>query len=319
MNNGNSTESPILSFIITCHNLAAKTLRDCLHSITSLSLRPYEREIILVDDGSDSCPIDNLETYKDEIIYIRQKKSGVGAARNTGLHIAGGRYVQFIEGDSRLVNEAYEHCLDIVRYNSPDVVLFDAAEKSLPAADFYTPKPTDGAEYMLHNSLRASACHYIFKKSMLIDLHFTPGLFEEDEDFTPQLLLRAESVYATNIVAYNFLKKKHETMHNSSARKLVKRLNDLEKIIFHLQEIASTLPNIDGLAMQRRVAQLTMEYIFFVIRLTHSSKQLNTRLKRLQDKGLYPLPDRNYTKRYTIFRKLLENSIAKRLLTLAIR
>ena len=61
-----------ISFIITYYNLPAEMLHTCIESILALTLRAGEREIIIVDDGSDECPINELAPYSDDIIYIRQ-------------------------------------------------------------------------------------------------------------------------------------------------------------------------------------------------------------------------------------------------------
>ena len=47
---------PLVTFIITYHEQPAAMLTKCIESITALSMRPYEREIIVVDDGSANSP-----------------------------------------------------------------------------------------------------------------------------------------------------------------------------------------------------------------------------------------------------------------------
>ena len=74
-----------------------------------LSLTQEEREIIVIDDGSINSPLAALADGIDQIIYIRQPNKGAAAARNTGLGIAKGRYIQFVDGDDRLVRSGYEH------------------------------------------------------------------------------------------------------------------------------------------------------------------------------------------------------------------
>lgn len=81
-------QQPLVSFILTCYNLPLDMLCACIDSILRLSLRSEEREIIVVDDGSDVSPINNLLRYGDEIIYVRQKNGGVSTARNTGMGMA---------------------------------------------------------------------------------------------------------------------------------------------------------------------------------------------------------------------------------------
>ena len=64
--------APLVSFIIACYNLPVKLLSGCIDSILALSLSSNEREIIVVDDGSDVSLMDDLMTYGDNIIYVRQ-------------------------------------------------------------------------------------------------------------------------------------------------------------------------------------------------------------------------------------------------------
>ena len=106
----------MISFVIPYHNEPLNMLRQCLDSILSLSLSNEEREIIVVDDGSDYSPINDLRDIQDHIIYVRQKNGGLSHARNTGLRLATGEYVQFIDADDYLLRAPYEHCLDIMRY-----------------------------------------------------------------------------------------------------------------------------------------------------------------------------------------------------------
>lgn len=117
-------QAPLVSFIVTTYNLPLEYLKECLDSILQLTLSDKEREIILVDDGSDICPLNDLPEYLVHIIYLRQANQGVSVARNYGMMIAKGRYIQFVDGDDYLIQSAYEHCLDIVRYHQPDIVTF---------------------------------------------------------------------------------------------------------------------------------------------------------------------------------------------------
>lgn len=308
-------QKPTVSFIIPCYNLPAEMIAECIDSILALSLRRGEREIILVDDGSDTSPLGQLGGRENEITYIRQDNKGLSEARNTGLRAATGRYIQFVDGDDRLISRAYDRCLEIAKREEPDMVMFRLTTKIGRIADKHIkPEITSGHQYMLKNNLRATACGYLFSKDTLGSLRFTSGILHEDEDFTPQLVLSARIVCDTGITAYYYRTRPHSITNNINKRNVIRRLNDIERTIGHLDKIAEGLGNDKRRAMERRVAQLTMDYIYNTVRLTRSASQLRRRLKRLEAAGLFPLPDGRYTPTYTLFRLVTKNKLLINLL-----
>lgn len=311
--------SPLISFVVTTYNLSADMLMECLNSIFSLSLSREEREIILVDDGSDLSPLDEMTDVRDELIYLRQPNQGLSVARNMGLRCASGKYVQFIDGDDYLIQAPYEHCLDIIRYREADMVLFYETQKKQSEVSFFYDGPVSGVAYMHQNNLRASACGYIFRRAILGSLRFTPGILHEDEEFTPQLMLRAEKVYTTKAEAYFYRKRENSIMERQDNRHTAKRLNDMIGIILHLKDLAEVAPEIDRVALGRRIAQLSMDYLYNTIRLTRSHKHLMEAIETLRKHGLFPLPDKRYTKRYFTFRRLVGNALGRRILIATIR
>lgn len=133
----NKEKKPLVSFIVTYCNEPIAMLKECLRSILALSLNESERQIIIVDDGSDLSPINDLITLTDNIIYVRQPNRGLSRARNRGMELAEGRFIQFVDADDFLLTNTYEQCLDIIRYKEADMVLFRAtsAEKSVPLSE----------------------------------------------------------------------------------------------------------------------------------------------------------------------------------------
>lgn len=305
---------PIISFIIPAYNLPVDMLRECLESILALSLSKDEREIIVVDDGSDISPINELNDIADDIIYIRQANRGLSAARNMGLMMATGRYIQFVDGDDKIIRVPYEHCLDIARYHNPDLVLFDftTRDADTPKTPFTYNGPLSGSDFMRNNNIRAAAWGYIFEKSMLGNLRFTTGLYHEDEEFTPQLFLRSERFYSTEAKAYFYRQREGSIVNNHNVEHTKKLFADTERILLHLKQLV--VPDTDRPALNRRIAQLTMDYIYNIIRRTHDRRLLDETMERLSGYGLYPLPDRDYTKKYKMFRKMLSTSLTRKLL-----
>ena len=306
--------TPLVSFIITYHNEPVEMVEQCIDSILALSLSDKEREIVLVDDGSDTNILMALASYHDKMTYIRQPNSGLSVARNTGLKMVSGTYIQFVDADDYLLTPAYEHTLDLARYHNPDIVLFHFTHKHENQTPFVLPTPMSGSEYMRHNNLCASACGYIFKRSVLGDLRFTPGILHEDEEFTPQLILRCERLFSTEDKCYFYRQRKDSIMHSDNNKHLLQRLNDTESIIYHLFAKKETLPIGDQPALKRRIDQLIVDYLYNTMCLTHSMREVESRIKRLETKGLFPLPDKGYTKKYSAFRKMIATKTGRRLM-----
>ena len=82
--------SPLVSFIITTSNHQKEYLVECINSILQLSLNAKEREIILVDDGSDELVASQIKKLLDNLLYLRLPGLGSSMARNYCIYLAKG-------------------------------------------------------------------------------------------------------------------------------------------------------------------------------------------------------------------------------------
>lgn len=310
--------TPLISFIVTVSNSSSEELTECLKSILQLSLGAKEREIILVDDGSEDFMLNAVDSFKDNIIYIRQRKQGRAAARNTGLKMANGKYIQLINGGDTLLRAPYEHCLDIARFHDPDIVFFTQTEKEDAETPFEFCAPISGSTYLHDNDLRTNACCYIFRYKLLLNLRFSTNLLNEDEEFTPQLFLRADKLVCTNSKAYCTSKDKEDKTKEQPKRTTLQSLGEKEHIIYNLQYVAEQLTPKDKVALRRRIAQLTLELIYDTITITRSSRHTEETISRLHTKGLFPLPDKNYDNKYRFLRKAINSKLGRKLLIITL-
>ena len=312
-----NSRQPLVSFIVTCYNLPTDMLCECIDSILKLNLETAEREIIVVDDGSEVSPMNDLLKYGDDIIYIRQKNNGVSVARNTALAMAQGQYIQLVDGDDYLLTAPYDYCLDLIRNCSQvDVVMFDFTHDAGKESDsFIPPIIKNGPDLLRTENIRGAACCCLFRQAVRGQLTFTPGIaYGEDEEFTPQLLIRAETVYVTDTKAYFYRERTTSAVHQTDETSVQKRLNDTQAVILNLSRLADTSPQGDKIALQRRVAQLTMDYLYNTILLTRSEKKLNETIDDLRKNGLFPLPDHPYSTKYTWFRRFSNSVIGRKFL-----
>ena len=117
-----------VTVIMPVYNVAPY-LRECLDSVVNQTLKDIE--IICINDGSTDDSLQILEKYaqKDERIkIISQENQGQGVARNKGVEISTGEYIQFIDPDDwielnmleTLYNFAKEHHSQVVKFNYTD-------------------------------------------------------------------------------------------------------------------------------------------------------------------------------------------------------
>lgn len=94
-----------ISIIMPVYNVA-EYVGECLQSILSQSL--YDIEVICVNDGSTDNSLEILNNYANadkRILVINKKNEGSGIARNTGLKLASGDFVYFVDSDDWLDND----------------------------------------------------------------------------------------------------------------------------------------------------------------------------------------------------------------------
>lgn len=115
--------NPKVSVIVPCYN-QAQFLAETLDSVLAQTHENWE--CIIVNDGST----DNTETvamdYCDRdkrFIYHKKENGGLSSARNAGLYIAQGDYVQFLDSDDILLPNKFEYQIRMMETEKSDVCL----------------------------------------------------------------------------------------------------------------------------------------------------------------------------------------------------
>ena len=202
---------PNVSVIVPIFN-TEPYLRESLDSICHQTLK--EIEIILVNDGSTDGSQQIIEEYAandSRIITFYQPNQGLSVARNSGMRLAKGEYIYFMDSDDVLDLDALNNCYHECKDNSLDFVCFDAEllnSKTRPTAiPDYNRKDkidsktiyrgTDLFAYELeHKLFRPSVWLYFVNRTFLNAYFnaFCPGRIHEDHIFSVPLHLYAERV-----------------------------------------------------------------------------------------------------------------------------
>lgn len=228
-----------LSIIVPVYGVA-KYLPKCVDSLLAQDISDYE--IILVDDGStDECPqiCDQYAEQYSNIKVIHQANAGLSAARNTGIAAATGDYIMFVDSDDYLQPNVLGALMEQVRRDNLDVLRFryqnvrESGEAFAPYKDMtnyndYSSTPTDGQTFL--NERMGTQCYawqFIVKTDIVCLELFTPGIYFEDTDWTPRMLLRAKRVASTDLVVYNYLWREGSiTLSQKDITKQRKQLQD---------------------------------------------------------------------------------------------
>lgn len=112
-----------VSVVMPIYNAYAY-LRPALDSVLDQSLR--ELELICVDDGSDDGSVEIIEEYKSRdsrIRVVKQENGGPAKARNSGLAIARGEYVAFLDADDFFELDLLEKLYGIAVRDDLDIAI----------------------------------------------------------------------------------------------------------------------------------------------------------------------------------------------------
>lgn len=193
-----------ISVVVAVYNIE-DYICECVDSIINQTIQP--EEIILVDDGStdrSSALCDEYAEKNTNIRVIHQKNAGLSAARNTGIEHAQGVWVYFVDGDDILAPDVIESFLAVLTAHEGDVEFiqgrmtwfvdgsnnFKPDEVYIPDEWTYFAKSQLVMERMLEEKgAFRMGIRGLYRRNFLIqnDLMFVPGLYSEDQEWTPRL------------------------------------------------------------------------------------------------------------------------------------
>ena len=243
-----------LSIIVPIYGVE-QYLRKCVDSLLAQAYEDYE--IILVDDGSpDACPqiCDSYAAAYKNIHVVNRENGGLSAARNSGIEVAQGEYIMFVDSDdyiepnvlNGLLAQVERDNLDVLRYRlqyvNPQYEVFNPYKSDPFKGNDYSEMPTDGVSFL--NSRMSTACYawaFVIKRELLDGCIFTPGIYFEDTDWTPRMLCKAKRVASTKTVVYNYLMREGSITNAVNRSKQKKVLDDKMHLITTLQQQAIDL------------------------------------------------------------------------------
>jgi glycosyltransferase involved in cell wall biosynthesis len=240
-----SSVAPLLSIIVPIYNSEA-TLAACVDSIISQPFRDFE--LILVDDGSrdgSSALCDQYRSQDGRVRYVRRENGGLSAARNTGLSVAQGRFVSFVDSDDEIYAEFYTAAFDGPLAGDFDLFMvgMDRFEGELRfrATDQRNLSQDELYElFLTTNYVGLSACNKIFRRQILSEnnLQFRAVRFAEDLVFVSEFAPHARRVVFDPRPLYSY--KEHPGSMTNKA-KTTQRMDNRDFEILDALDLTSAI------------------------------------------------------------------------------
>ena len=200
-----------LSIVIPVYRVE-QTLERCLESI--LRQPPADCEVILVDDGSpDACPrlCDEWAERDPHIRVAHQANAGLSAARNTGIKMATGDYITFVDSDDFVGDNTFAVLMaklsahpefDMLEYP----VFWHYGGEEQRVMKFGVGEYHDGHDYWQRTQAwtHTFACNKIYARRLFDEARFPVGKYFEDAHTLPALLKAAKVIGTTEEGMYYY-------------------------------------------------------------------------------------------------------------------
>lgn len=202
-----------ISIIVPVYNVK-QYLNQCIDSIIDAYRDGIE--VILVDDGSkdESGKIcDEYSNKYDFIKVVHRENGGLSAARNTGIKLAQGKYIWFVDSDDYIENNSIDVLFEVIKKDT-DMIFMNYRQFNSNGETYFYQAFSESDDlniepYKYLNSLgnlSYAAQKFIIKRKLIFDnnLFFTEGIYHEDEDWTPRAVCIAKSFTTVMEPLYNY-------------------------------------------------------------------------------------------------------------------
>lgn len=214
-----------LSVIIPAYNVE-KWIGRCLDSVLNQTFQDIE--IIVIDDGSIDKTGEILDEYSlryDQINVIHQKNQGLINVRETGIKLAKGEFIGFIDGDDCVNSVMYQKLIKNAEKYEADIsqcgmlyCFYDGRKKPMYGTeDIHIYDNFEGQKELLEGrKIEPSLCNKIYKKEILINSCLDKSILN-NEDLLRNFVLfkRAKRSVLEDFCGYEYWRREDSMSNNS--------------------------------------------------------------------------------------------------------
>lgn len=218
-----------VSIIVPIYNVDLY-LDKCLSSVVTQTYNNIE--IVLVNDGSTDRSLEIAEYFAqrdDRIVLYSQTNGGLSVARNTGMKLATGEYVLFLDSDDWLSEKAIDVMYKQISRNEADILCCrsqfeNLLENKIAPSRLKTLNALCGdnilKDALLSFNFHTSAWAKMYRRSFLLknQLFFKDGIVNEDTLFSIQTACMATKVSFINNICFHILEREGSISRSSQER-----------------------------------------------------------------------------------------------------
>lgn len=233
-----------LSIVIPIFNVE-KYIRKTLESIFSQSLSDKFIEVIAVNDGTKDHSMSIVYEFAaihNNIKIINQENQGLSAARNTGMKAATGAFVWFVDSDDWISPDSLSFLFKRLMNAKEEVLMckireYDEKGKILLVRSFHNNDKEEyvsGTDVVLYQKKYGIDItpmqQYIIRRDFLLrnKLFFVHGIYHEDKEFAPRMLITAKRVAVIPKVIYYYLRRSNGSITTDDSLNKKRCLSKIE-------------------------------------------------------------------------------------------
>ncbi len=254
-------ERPVVSVVVPAFNVAGY-IAQLLRSLSAQTMVDFEA--IVVDDGSTDRTSDAVESFADaRIKLVQQPNRGVSSARNTGLAVARGEFVMFLDGDDLLHPTALERLASTLMLNPHAVGAYGTFIKIRENGDRQPgQKPLVRQTYpsgdilldVIEQGIFANGGHVLLRRDVALAIDgFDPRLsLSEDWEFFCRAASQGPFIFVGQVPEVLYLRLRSGSLSRSLGRSWDKSLPAM-RAVFENEGIEKRIPARRWATLRRRV------------------------------------------------------------------
>jgi glycosyltransferase involved in cell wall biosynthesis len=284
-----------LSVIIPAYNVE-NYIEKCIRSIYGQDIPVSDYEVIVVNDRSTDNTEHIITSLCKEFTTLQlinhQQNKHAGGARNTGLKLATGKYILFIDPDDYLTPNSLSSLLTEANKDNLDILMGDhfySNNDQLEKNIYFSQNTTEiysGSEFLKKNIHTNYVWQYLFKRSFLLEnyLSFRENIARQDVDFVLKAIYKSNRIKYYPSHYYNYIYRKDSTINTISFTTF---LADIEMLItvneFNNNTVKNNEPQL-YISIQKSIWNSLNSY--FRKSFNYSNKEISIAFQKIKNSGL---------------------------------